>query len=162
VSTPGKVVGAAAALLCAAALGGLAVAARAPRMASFVTPAAAAAPALIDPRAIAILVRAAVHEELAAQGGAAAGPAAAPACPGDAPAPAAAVPPPATAAQTEAAREGHRIVAAGRAAGIWDGEQARALHGLLGTLTQEDRRAVMAELFTAINAQELRLDGPPL
>jgi hypothetical protein len=152
------------ALACAAALGGLTVAARAgnrPHLTPAVTcpsaPAEAAAP--VDARALAALVRAAVHDELAAQRGTAAGPPAAARLEDAAPA---SVPQPPTPAQAEAAREAHRVVALGRAAGTWDQERALVLRGLLGGLTAEDRHAVTMELIAAINAQELRLEGPPM
>lgn len=134
-------------------------------------PAGAAAPAPAAPAARPIVVeraamagggfdrdelRAVVREELARS--------AAERAEAGAEAPAAVEPPdPARAARVAAAvTSANAAIEEGIADGLWDANDREALREQLPYLGERETHAVLSPLFQAINAQRVKLDGPPI
>lgn len=61
-----------------------------------------------------------------------------------------------------AAASASRAIAAGLADGLWDESDRQALRAQLPYLGQRETHSVLSPLFQAINAQRVRLDGPPI
>lgn len=66
------------------------------------------------------------------------------------------------AARAEAMTQASALVEHGISDGVWSVEERNALRAQLPDLGEREIHAVLSPLFQAINAQRLRLDGPPI